>query len=156
MLVFVGIMAPETVNKDRGSAVAAGLLHMPHQPGGRAQKPCVVAISELVGLPLSALSRDGVMLVVRGKGEKERMVPLSEPARDAVDAYLTVRETFVPERRTLPATEMHGGRSPGSEFNPNPLYRLPLWAIGVKLFSGTAIGAYQDEYSILQRRLSLL
>ena len=56
-------------------------------------------VSELVGLPLSALSRDGVMLVVRGKGDKERMVPLSEPAKDAVDAYLAVRETFIPKGR---------------------------------------------------------
>ena len=60
-------------------------------------------VSELVGLPLSALSRDGVMLVVRGKGDKERMVPLSEPAKDAVDAYLAVRETFIPKAKTSPA-----------------------------------------------------
>ena len=56
-------------------------------------------VSELVGLPLSAFGRDSQMLVVRGKGEKERMVPLSEPARDAVEAYLTVREHFIPKRR---------------------------------------------------------
>ena len=57
-------------------------------------------VSELVGLPLSAFGRDSQMLVVRGKGEKERMVPLSEPARDAVEAYLAVREHFIPKRRT--------------------------------------------------------
>ena len=66
---------------------------------------------------------------------------------------LTVRETFVPERRTLPATEMHGGRSPGSEFNPNPLYRLPLWAIGVKLFSGTAIGIARGAIEVMEDEL---
>ena len=33
--------------------------------------------SELVGLPLSARSRDGLTLIVRGKGGKERLVPLS-------------------------------------------------------------------------------
>ena len=54
-------------------------------------------VSELVGLPLSALSRDRQMLVVRGKGGKERMVPLSEPARDAIAAYLEAREKFVPK-----------------------------------------------------------
>jgi len=54
-------------------------------------------VSELVGLPLSALSRDGQVLVVRGKGGKERMVPLSEPATDAIHAYLAVRDRFLPK-----------------------------------------------------------
>jgi len=38
-------------------------------------------VSELVGLPLGAIARDGSALIVRGKGGKERLVPLSEPAR---------------------------------------------------------------------------
>lgn len=53
-------------------------------------------VSELVGLPLSALGRDGKTLIVRGKGGKERMLPLTEPASDALTAYLAVREHFVP------------------------------------------------------------
>jgi len=56
-------------------------------------------VTELVGLPLNALTRDGRFLLVRGKGGKERMVPLSEPARDAVEAYLAERESFVPKGR---------------------------------------------------------
>jgi len=56
-------------------------------------------VSELVGLPLAALSRDGRLLTFRGKGGKERMVPRSEPAMDALAAYLPVRETFLPKRR---------------------------------------------------------
>ena len=60
-------------------------------------------VSELVGLPLSALSRDGQMLVVRGKGEKERMVPLSQPAKDAIEAYRAVREKFIPKKRARPS-----------------------------------------------------
>jgi integrase/recombinase XerD len=55
-------------------------------------------VSELVGLPLSALSRDGQMLIVRGKGGKERMVPLSEPARDAIGEYLGVRGKLIPKK----------------------------------------------------------
>ncbi|MDA0664795.1 MAG: site-specific integrase, partial [Proteobacteria bacterium] len=49
-------------------------------------------VSELVGLPLSACARDREFLIVRGKGDKERMVPMSEPAKDAVEDYLAVRE----------------------------------------------------------------
>lgn len=66
---------------------------------------------------------------------------------------LAVREAFIPERRTLPAIEMHGGRSPGSEINPNPLFRLPLWAIGVKLFSGTAIGIARGAIEMMEDEL---
>lgn len=54
-------------------------------------------VSELVGLPLAALSRDGRVLIVRGKGGKERMVPLSEPATDAIEIYRGVRDSFVPK-----------------------------------------------------------
>ncbi|KAF0135878.1 MAG: integrase/recombinase XerD, partial [Rhodospirillaceae bacterium] len=52
-------------------------------------------VSELVGLPLAAIVRDQPILIVRGKGEKERMVPLSDPARAAGRIYLAVRGTFV-------------------------------------------------------------
>ncbi len=48
-------------------------------------------VSELVGLPLSAVARDPRVLIVRGKGGKERMIPLSEPARDALKHHLAVR-----------------------------------------------------------------
>lgn len=52
-------------------------------------------VSELVGLPLAAVARDPEMVIVRGKGDKERMVPLSEPARDAVREWLAVRDGSV-------------------------------------------------------------
>ena len=54
-------------------------------------------VSELVGLPLSALSTDERVLIVKGKGGKERMVPLSDPAMDAVEAYRHVRHQFLPK-----------------------------------------------------------
>ena len=46
-------------------------------------------VSELVSLPVSAARGDPRMLLIRGKGGKERMVPLSPPARDALAAWLT-------------------------------------------------------------------
>ena len=45
-------------------------------------------VSELVSLPVSAARGDPAMLLIRGKGGKERMVPLSPPARDALAAWL--------------------------------------------------------------------
>jgi len=59
-------------------------------------------VSELVGLPLTAFDRDGRYLVVMGKGGKERMVPLSDPARKALEAYLPHRKAFmVPGREAI-------------------------------------------------------
>ncbi len=49
-------------------------------------------VSELVSLPASAARGDPRMLLVRGKGGKERMVPLSEAARDALADWLAERD----------------------------------------------------------------
>ena len=35
-------------------------------------------VSELVGLPISAARKDARVIIVRGKGNKERLVPLNE------------------------------------------------------------------------------
>jgi integrase/recombinase XerD len=56
-------------------------------------------ISELVTLPLAAAQRDPRFLVVAGKGGKERVVPLSEPSRKALAAYLAGRDRFLPGAR---------------------------------------------------------
>ncbi len=49
-------------------------------------------VTELVSLPVSAARGDPAMLLVRGKGGKERMVPLSAPARSAMAAWLITRD----------------------------------------------------------------
>ena len=49
-------------------------------------------VSELVSLPVSVALRDDRFFVVRGKGNKERMVPLSEKARLAMRAWLEQRK----------------------------------------------------------------
>ena len=59
-------------------------------------------VSELVSLPLATVQRDLEVLIVRGKGNKERVVPLSMPARAAVRAYLDVRDAFLPEGISSP------------------------------------------------------
>ena len=48
-------------------------------------------VSELVALPASAARRDQRMLVVRGKGGKERLVPLNKAAKQAMAEYLSLR-----------------------------------------------------------------
>lgn len=44
-------------------------------------------VSELVALPVSAAERNTQMLVIRGKGNKERLVPLNEPAKATMRDY---------------------------------------------------------------------
>lgn len=48
-------------------------------------------VSELVSLPVTVAMRDERFFVVRGKGNKERMVPLSAKARAAMRAWLDER-----------------------------------------------------------------
>ncbi|MBZ9736185.1 site-specific tyrosine recombinase XerD [Mesorhizobium sp. CA15] len=48
-------------------------------------------VSELVGLPVTVALRDDRFFMVRGKGDKERMVPLSTKARAAMRAWLAAR-----------------------------------------------------------------
>jgi integrase/recombinase XerD len=75
----------------RGNETPAGLrmtalLEMLYATGMR--------VSELVELPLSAVARDQDFIVVRGKGGKERLVPLTGKARQSLAAYKAVRGTF--------------------------------------------------------------
>jgi integrase/recombinase XerD len=59
-------------------------------------------VSELVGLPMTALGRDVMVLNIRGKGGKDRLVPVSEPARGALGRYLAVRRSFASGGRESP------------------------------------------------------
>jgi integrase/recombinase XerD len=56
-------------------------------------------VSELVGLPVAAAQRDPRFMLVRGKGGKERVVPLSQPAREALAAWLDCRNRLLPQGR---------------------------------------------------------
>ncbi|PZQ99407.1 MAG: recombinase XerD [Cereibacter sphaeroides] len=49
-------------------------------------------VSELVELPVAAVRGEPAMILVRGKGNKERMVPLSAPAKSAVAAWVAQRD----------------------------------------------------------------
>ncbi len=69
-------------------------------------------VSELVSLPLHAASAETRALLVRGKGGKERLVPLGAAARRALDAYLAVRDRHLtrgaPSRWLFPSRGASG------------------------------------------------
>ncbi|HEX9469481.1 MAG TPA: site-specific tyrosine recombinase XerD [Bradyrhizobium sp.] len=56
-------------------------------------------VSELVALPRSAARRGARMIVVRGKGDKERLVPLNEISRQAMADYLAATEAQKSEKK---------------------------------------------------------
>ena len=68
-------------------------------------------VSELVALPLSASRRDARMIVVRGKGDKERLVPLNEPSRQAMADYLAAMEALKQEKKNNGPASKNGSAS---------------------------------------------
>lgn len=57
-------------------------------------------VSELVSLPVTAVTEDNKTVSVIGKGRKERIVPLNVPAEKALDRWLILRETTLNSGRT--------------------------------------------------------
>ncbi len=53
-------------------------------------------VSELVGLPMSAVSQENKRLYITGKGQKERIVPLNEKACEALEKWILKRELLFP------------------------------------------------------------
>jgi len=76
-----GIAESEQLERLRAARLAC-LLEVLYATGLR--------VSELVALPVSAAERNARMLTVRGKGGKERLVPLNEAAKAAMGEYLTL------------------------------------------------------------------
>jgi len=82
-------------------------------------------LSELAGLNLASLDLTTGEVRVWGKGSKERIVPVGAPARDALRAWLAVRET----RPVRDAEAMFLSRS-GRRITPRAIeQRLAAWAV---------------------------
>jgi len=90
---------PKTLSEDEVSRLLDTAPQFGRNPSDRCRNACLMAllyatgmrVSELVTLPLSAARGDPDMLLVRGKGGKERMVPLSPPARQVLADWLALR-----------------------------------------------------------------
>ena len=75
-------MSAESLPERMRAARLACLLEVLYATGLR--------VSELVALPEAAARRDLRMLVIRGKGGRERLVPLNDAAKRAMTAYLAL------------------------------------------------------------------
>jgi integrase/recombinase XerD len=91
---------PKTLAEDQVTALLNAAEAVGRNPDEKLRNLCLMEllyatgmrVSELVSLPVQAARGDPAMILVRGKGDKERMVPLSRPARAALAAWLTVRD----------------------------------------------------------------
>jgi integrase/recombinase XerC len=74
---------------------------------------CGIRNSELTGINLEDVSVANGVILIRGKGKKERYVPFGESARDALTCYLPVRQKLLADKRkATPALliNQRGGR----------------------------------------------
>ncbi|SFC71355.1 site-specific tyrosine recombinase XerD [Tropicimonas isoalkanivorans] len=91
---------PKTLDLAEVDALLAAAETTGRSPRDRVRNTCLMQllyatgmrVSELVSLPVAAARGQPDMLLVRGKGGKERLVPLSTPARAALDAWLVERD----------------------------------------------------------------
>jgi integrase/recombinase XerD len=98
---------PKTLSVDEVTALLQGAQDIARNAGERARNRALfellyatgMRVSELVELPVAAARGDPQMILVRGKGGKERMVPLSPPARLALADWLRQRDSAEAEAR---------------------------------------------------------
>lgn len=91
---------PRTLNRDEVQALLDALPHIGRNGIERARNLALLEliyatgmrVSELVALPVTACRGNPAVLLIRGKGGVERMVPLNEPARKALADWLKIRD----------------------------------------------------------------
>jgi integrase/recombinase XerD len=92
---------PVTLDLAEVDRLLAAARRQGRSPADRARNAALVEmlyatglrVSELVELPVAAVRGDPRMILVRGKGGRERMVPLSAPARSALNDWLGHRDS---------------------------------------------------------------
>jgi integrase/recombinase XerD len=82
---------------------------------------CGLRVSELTGLEIDRLDLPGLVVRVIGKGNKERRVPMGEPARERLHRYLRGPRAAWTARRPTPAVFVNQRGS--------PLRRASVWRI---------------------------
>jgi integrase/recombinase XerD len=133
----LGSSLPKIVSEGGVSALIEAAAEMPGPKGIRLVAMLELLystglrVSELCNLRLAAVARDPEWLIVRGKGDKERMVPLTDQARRAIAAYLQQRSSFLAERQSSPYLFPVAGRT-----HPVARTTFALWLKSLALKAG--------------------
>ncbi|MGD0433075.1 MAG: tyrosine recombinase, partial [Acetobacteraceae bacterium] len=94
-------LLPKYLSEDEVDALLSAAGRVPGRPGVVARTALEILyatglrVSELVSLPRMALAGDAALVMVRGKGGKERMVPLSDAAKDAASELVALSDKRV-------------------------------------------------------------
>ncbi len=91
MNAFLNAVAEATKTGEPAMRRDRALLEMLYASGLR--------VSELVGLDLRSVNFGDGMVLVRGKGRKERIVPFGSKAKQALEDYLPIRQRILQERK---------------------------------------------------------
>jgi integrase/recombinase XerD len=89
---------PKYLSEQEVDALLAAVREWPGKRGAVARAALEILyatglrVSELLALPRSALAGDAAVLLIKGKGGKERIVPLSDAAKDAAAALAAMQE----------------------------------------------------------------
>jgi integrase/recombinase XerC len=133
-----GLPGEEGAGREAGRSGLAGCR--PGRPPGLPSRDrailellygCGIRVAELVGLNVDAVDRRAGFILVRGKGKKERMVPLGRKADRALERYLERRASIL---------EADGGEGDASA--------LFLNARGQRL-SSRSVGRLVKRYALL-------
>lgn len=126
---------PKTLSMQEVDALLEAARVVGRSPMDRLRNTCLMEllyatgmrVTELVSLPVSSARGNPQMLLIRGKGGKERMVPLSPPARDALAAWLVARDAAEEDARlkgTPPSRFLFASRGKDGHFTRHWFYVL--------------------------------
>ncbi|GHF55913.1 tyrosine recombinase [Seohaeicola zhoushanensis] len=126
---------PKTLDVPEVTRLLAAARESGRTPEDRLRNICLMEllyatgmrVSELVGLPVAAARGNPKMLLVLGKGGKERMVPLSPPAREALADWLKARDADQEERQrkgAAPSRHLFPSHGTSGHLTRNRFYLL--------------------------------
>jgi integrase/recombinase XerD len=112
---------------------AAGFDQTPRAIRDRAMLELLYAsgarISEAIGLAVDDVDTAAGLVKLRGKGGKERMVPIGRPARSALDAYLVQGRPALAAAQPVASVARNAGHALFLNARGGPLSRQSAWTV---------------------------
>ncbi|NKB29673.1 MAG: tyrosine recombinase [Rhodobacteraceae bacterium] len=126
---------PKTLSEAEVSRLIAAAATTGRNRADRARNSCLIEVlyatglraTELVSLPVAATRGNPETLLVRGKGDKERLVPLTDAARAAIEVWLAERdkaEAAAVEKGAPPSRALFPSRGKSGHLTRHRFYVL--------------------------------